>query len=149
MKVLEVPTGSSPVYPHSSRLPQKRVGSRVATPKEAQAKSTTEKAKLAPVSQENWGRYVKDLEELWKKGTAPRWEDWKGGIEQTVAWEESRNSHPATGPEHYTEKEAERSVPLRKLTRTLPCRRMECIHLLLYGGGMPGRWVKGGRSRSP
>ena len=108
MKVLKVPTGSSPVYPRSSRLPQNAVGSRVATPKEAQAKSTTEKAKLAPVSEANWGRYVKDLEELWKKGTDPRWEDWKGGIEQTLAWEKSRNSHPATGPEHYTEKEAER-----------------------------------------
>ena len=63
-KVLKVPTGSIPVYPHSSRIPQRGVGGRVASPKEAQAKSTAEKAKLAPVSQANWERYVKDLEEI-------------------------------------------------------------------------------------
>ena len=32
----------------------------------------------------------------------------EGGIEQTLAWEKSRNSHSATGPERYTEKEAEK-----------------------------------------
>ena len=77
-------------------------------PVELISKSRKEKARLPPVSPESWERYVKYLEELWKKGTDPRWEDWKGGIEQTIAWEKSRNSHPATGPEHYTEKEAER-----------------------------------------
>ena len=29
-------------------------------------------------------------------------------VEQTLAWEKSRNSHSATGPEHYTEKEAKK-----------------------------------------
>ena len=60
------------------------------------------------MSPENWARYVKDLGELWKKSADLRWEDRKGGMEQNLAWEKSRNSHSATGPEHYTEKETEK-----------------------------------------
>ena len=44
------------------------------------------------MSPENFKRYVKDLEELWKKGADPRWEDRKGGIENTSLGEIPKQS---------------------------------------------------------
>ena len=88
-----MPTWSSPVYLHGSRLPQEGVGGRIVSPADSSSKIPKENLKLAPVSPENWERYVKDLEELWKKGADARWEDWQVGVEQTLASKKSRNSH--------------------------------------------------------